>query len=273
VWLLAGVLILPACAEKVEEEPAVKLPPREHTWVRKETVRKSKDAFFSRQEPSQPVIPVNESLMKRLNQPVPLEGQDSVTDVKPCLALLQPLDKKRTAVQKAGGVWHVFEQYPEVRNFSENGMQIDSTMNKLIASLNHLCRTAKGLPQDNISRVISQKVAEKGKDAVVQEFLDLGEADGDIAKWLKYADYWKKNQKRNLDYKLITGLMARIQPMLDLYAELAARQVDATTKQAFLSDAVTLLQAMKNLSSSDEYLVLALNEDQDAPYEDLDPDM
>lgn len=273
VWLLAGLLILPACAEKVAEEPVVKLPPREHTWVRKETVRKSKDAFFAKQDISQPAIAINEPLMKRLSQAPSSKGKASVTDAKSCLAVLQPLNVKRTEIQKAGGVWHAFERSDEVRAFSDNGMQMDSTMNKLVSSLRHLCMTAKGLPQDNIARVISQQVEEKGKEAVTQDYQDLGEADEDIVNWLKHADYWRENEKRDLDYKLIEGLIAQVKPMVDLYEELTKRAVDATTKQVFLSDAVTLLKAMKTLSTTDEYIVLALKEDKDAPYENLDPDM
>jgi hypothetical protein len=273
VWLLAGLLILPACAEKVDEEPVVKLPPREHTWVRKETVRKSKDAFFAKQDVAQPDIPINEALMKRLSQPVPLKGKASVTDRESCLAVLRPLNQKRTEIQKAGGVWHAFERSDEVRAFSDNGMQMDSTMNKLISSLRHLCRTAKGLPKDKITRVISQEVEEQGKEAVAQKFKELGEVKEDVTRWLEHTEYWEKNEKRNLDYKLIEGLIVQVKPMVDLYEELTTRQVDAATWQAFLSDAVTLLQAMKTLSTTDEYLVRALDEDKDAPYVNLEGDM
>ena len=211
--------------------------------------------------------------MKRLTVSKLSGIKNSVADVKSCLALFKPLDIKRTAVQKAGGVWHAFERSPEVRSYSENAMQIDSAINKLIASLRHLCNTAKGLPQDSISQVISKKIAVKGKEAVAEEFRDLGEPEEDIAIWLEYADYWKKNEKRNLDYKLIEGLMVRVKPLIGFYEELAKRQVDDNTKQNFLSDAVTLLEAMKKISSTDEYLVLALKEDRDAPYENFDPDM
>lgn len=273
IWLLAGILFLPACAEEVPEEPVGKLPPREHTWVRKEPVKKTKDAFFAKQEKTPLEISVNEELMQRLTNSKLSGVKNPVTDDKSCLALLKPLDKKRTTVQKAGGVWHAFERSPEVRSYSENAMQIDSAINKLISSMRHLCNTAKGLPQDSISYVISKKIAEKGKEAVAEEYRELGEPEEDTAIWLEYADYWKKNEKRNLDYKLIEELIARVEPMIDFYEKLAKRQVDDNTKQNFLSDAVTLLKAMKKISSTDEYLVLALREDQNVPYENFDPDM
>ena len=61
--------------------------------------------------------------------------------------------------------------------------------------MRHLCKTAKGLPQNNIARVISGKVSANGKEAVVKEFRDLGKAQKDIDIWLEYAEYWQKNQK------------------------------------------------------------------------------
>lgn len=276
--IVLGVLLtfvmaaLPACAEEVQEEPQVQLPPREHTWVRKETVKKTTGVFSSDPDESRPAIPINEALAKKLTQ-IKSSNTGSVQDTASCLSLLKPLDKKRTAVQEAGGVWGAFERVSEVRAYSENGMQIDSRINKLIFALSHLCETAKGLPQNNIARVISGKVSQKGKEAVIEEFIGLGKAPKDIDIWLEYAEYWQKNQKRDLDYKSIAGLMAKSIPLIDFYGELAARQVDANNKQAFLSDAVTLLATLKKLSSTDEYIVLALKEEKDAPYENLDPDM
>jgi hypothetical protein len=277
--IVLGVLLtivmaaLPACAEEVQEEPTVQLPPREHTWVRKETVKKTTGVFSSAQDESRPAIPVNEALAKKLTQIESVKGQGSVKDTASCLSLLKPLDSKRTAVQESGGMWGAFERSSEVRVYSENGMQIDSRVNKLIFALGHLCKTAKGLPQNNIARVISGKVSQKGKEAVIEEFKGLGKAPKDIDIWLEYADYWQKNQKRDIDYKSIEGLMAKSTPLIDLYEELTIRQVDANNEQGFLSDAVTLLETLKKLSSTDEHIVLALKEEKDAPYENLDPDM
>lgn len=270
---MVGVLILPACANEVSDEPVVKLPPREHTWVRKETVKKTKEAFFAKQAEAPMDIPVNEALKKRLSKAQPSKDNAAVTDAASCLASLKPLDQKRMAVQKVGGMWHAFERSPEVRPFSENGMQIDSTLNKMVASLRHLCKSAEGLALDTISHVISKKVAEKGRDVVAQELKELGKTKEDITIWLDHAEYWKKNATRNLDYQSIEGLMNRMRPMIGLYEELTQRPVDETTKQSFLSDAVTLLNAMKTLSTTDEYMVLALREDKEAPYENFDPDM
>ena len=270
--LIIVMTALPACAEEVQEEPAVQLPPREHTWVRKETVKKTTGVFFAKQD-SQPNIPVNEALAKKLTLTKSSNVKGSVKDNASCLALLKPLDVKRTGVQKAGGMWSAFERSSDVRDHSEKGMQIDSRINKLIFALGHLCKTAKGLPQNNIARVISGKVSANGKEAVIEEFRNLGKAPKDIDIWLEYAEYWQKNKKRDLDFKSIEGLMAQSTPLIDLYQEMTTRQVDQNSKQEFLSDAVTLLESLKKLSSTDPYIVLALKEERDAPYENLDPDM
>lgn len=273
VLLIIVMAALPACAEEIQEEPAVQLPPREHTWVRKETVKKTTSAFFVEQDESQSKIPVNEVLAKKLAQSKPANVKGSVKDTASCLASLKPLDSKRTGVQKTGGMWSAFERSSEVRGHSENGMQIDSRINKLIFAMRHLCKTAKGLPQNNIARVISGKVSANGKEAVIKEFRGLGKAQKDIDIWLEYAEYWQKNQKRDLDFKSIEGLMAQSEPLIDLYEELTIRKVDQNSKQGFLSDAVTLLETLKKLSSNEPYIVLALKEEKDAPYENLDPDM
>ena len=273
VLLIVLMAALPACAKEVSEEPAVQLPPKEHTWVRKETVKKTKDAFFAKQDTAQQKILINEELVKKLTAAQSLKVKGSVKDMASCLALLKPLDSKRTAVQNGGGMWGAFERSPEVRSYSKNGMQIDSRINKLIFSLGHLCRTAKGLPQNNIARVISQKVSKNGVEAVTREFMDLGEPKKDIEIWLEYAGYWEKNQKRDLSYEYIEGLMAQSAPLINFYEELTSQQVDANSKPGFLSDSVTLLETVKKLSSTDEYMVLALSEEKDAPYENLDPDM
>ena len=44
-----------------------------------------------------------------------------------CLALVEPMDKIRMAVQRGGGAWHAFERSPDVRPFSSQGIQIDVT--------------------------------------------------------------------------------------------------------------------------------------------------
>jgi len=119
--IVLGVLLtfvmaaLPACAEEVQEEPQVQLPPREHTWVRKETVKKTTGVFSSAQDESRPAISVNEALAKKITQIKSVQGEGSVKDTASCLALLKPLDIKRTAVQEAGGMWGAFERSSDGR--------------------------------------------------------------------------------------------------------------------------------------------------------------
>ena len=130
--LLVVMAALPACAEEVTEEPAVQLPPKEHTWVRKETVKKTKDAFFAKQDTAPLEIPVNEELAKKLTAAQSSKVKGSVKDTASCLALLKPLDIKRTEVQKAGGMWGAFERSPEIRGYSP---RIGAFLSALIGSI------------------------------------------------------------------------------------------------------------------------------------------
>ncbi|MFQ5450776.1 MAG: hypothetical protein ACE5E9_09095 [Nitrospinaceae bacterium] len=273
--LFAGsmLVILSACSEEVKEEPMVRLPQREHTWVRTEKVKKTKEAFFAAKEVIKPKIPVNEVLARKLTENPPPGIKPTVTDAASCLALVKPLDVKRTAVQKAGGIWHTFESSPVVRPYSDLAMQIDRKINETMSGLRHLCETARGIPFDNIARVVTGKIAKIGREAVREEFIALGKPEADVDIWLKHAEYYKKNEKRNLDYKLIENLILKVGPLIDSYQELSQKTVDETTRQSFLSDSETLLKVLKDLMSADKYMVLAVLEEKEVPYENVDPDM
>ncbi len=268
--LVSGAL--GACTQEVTEEPAVRLPPREHTWVRTETVKKTKDDLEGKEE-EKPVIPIDPALKERLTAVDTARITGKVEGAESCLERMQALDEKRTAVQKAGGMWHAFERSAAVRSHSDTGMQLDSHLNKMVFAIQHLCRTAKGLPMDNVARFVSRKVTEVGRDAAKDELVKLGNPPADVDIWLEHAEYYKNNQKRDLDFQSIERLIAQAEPVIEFYGELAGRQVDETNAQKFLSDAATLLDTVNGHLTQEHYLVLALKEEKDIPFENESPDL
>ncbi len=265
--------LLAACAQEVTEEPAVRLPPREHTWVRTETVRKTKDAILDPKEEQKAEIPLDETLKQRLTTVDNSRVTGKVKDTDTCLAGLEPLDQKRTDVQKAGGLWHTFERSPEVRPHSDIGMQLDSNLNKMVFAIRHLCRTAKGLPMDNVARFVSEKVTAVGRDAAKDELVKLGNPPADVDIWIEHAEYRVNNQKRDLDFQSIERLIVQTEPLIDFYEELSGRSVDEGSSAKFLSDAATLLDAVNGQLTHEHYFVLALKEDKETPYENESPDL
>ncbi len=139
---LIGILLLTACGQDQSAEEPLRLPARENTWVKTEQVEITKHDVLSSQSGAAIHIPINEDLQEQLMQASGRAPQSPVADTASCLALLEPLDTTRMAVQREGGAWAMFERSDLIKPYSNNGMQIDSNLNRLVFSLRHLCRTA-----------------------------------------------------------------------------------------------------------------------------------
>jgi hypothetical protein len=277
IVIVALVVVVQNYMEKEEVMAPVQMPKKESTWVKTEKVRMTKDQGLDGVQQALGEITVNEELKSRLtNVKAGTSGSASegtISDAKSCLKRLSPLDKKRTAVQKAGGVWHIFEARADTRVFSHHAMQIDSKTNKMIFALRHLCTTAKGIPLDGLATYITGEIDAKGFENAQTELYELEKAPGVVDVWLNYAEVAKKNEKRTVDYKEIEGLFYRAEPLIDFYSKLSQSKVDDTTVKTFLSDAVTLHDVLEGFLSKDTHMVMALNEDDSIPAYEFEGEM
>ncbi len=269
ILLVTGFFASACGGEEEKAETAIRLPEREVTWVRKQAVRKSS---LSGNRQNSTDIPLNESLVEKLKKATSAAGTGSVTDQKSCLAGVKRLDVKRTAVQKAGGMWHAFERSSETRPHSSNGMQLDSQTNKMVFALAYLCRTATGKPMDPMEQWVDYNMKTMGKEAAINKFSDIANR-GDAESWVEHLEVAKKNVKRTVDYQTIEKLINRAEPLVNLYEELSKRPIDDAETQAFLSDSVTLLNSLNQFITSDKILVMAVKEDDSAPYYNLESEM
>ena len=267
--MMCGILF--ACNGGEEAKGPVIQPKKESTWVKTEKVRTTKEEAVSGKDKSLAPIPVNASLAKQLSQSK--LGGMAVTDQVSCLARVESMDLRRTAVQKAGGMWHAFERNTDSKAYSSNGMQLDSTTNQMIHGLRHLCRTTEGVPITDLARKISKKVDTYGWDETRRMLLSQGEHPEDIDIMLEYAETAEERTTRTVDLQAISELIAHVEPLIDLYEDLSRRSVDAQTVDAFLSDAVTLLKVIREFAGHDPLMTLALKEDNQVPYAHPDQDM
>ena len=142
-----------ACDSAEEVRGPVIQPKKEATWVRTKKVRTTKEEVFSGEKKILAEVPLNVSLAEKLRIAPTNEKLDSivVTDKVSCLNRFNPLDVKRTAIQKAGGMWHAFERNMDSKPYSFNGMQLDSNINKMFFSLKYLCQTLQGVPLNDLA--------------------------------------------------------------------------------------------------------------------------
>ncbi|MBW2410989.1 MAG: hypothetical protein JRF72_14410 [Deltaproteobacteria bacterium] len=261
-----GLLLLTACGpDKAAEEP-LRLPEREETWVKTEEVDITKDAALAPKSGAAAQIPINSDLQSQLTKTSCPAPKSPIHDTDSCMALLDPLDKTRMFIQREGGAWGMFERSELVKPYSDNGMQIDSQINKLVFSLRYLCQTAQGVPQNELALKVNEVIDRMGKEKAREHFIEVvGEAPADVDLWLKHAEFSKKNMTRKVPYPEIQALILNTQPLIDLYKDLLNRQVDESNKDAFLSDSFTLLTVVKDRLANEPRVVMAMKEDTEAP--------
>jgi hypothetical protein len=261
-----ALLLLTACGSEQSAEEPLRLPEREQTWVKTEQVDITKDAALAPKNEAAINIPINEDLRDQLMRTSGPAPKSPVKDTASCLALLNPLDKTRMFVQREGGAWSMFERSALIKPYSDNGMQIDSNMNKLVFSLRHLCRTARGVPQSELAIKVNAIIDQMGKEKAREHFTEVvGEAPADVDLWLKHAEFSKKNTTRKVPYSEIQKLILKTQPLIDLYKNLLNRKIEEGNKDSFLSDSVTLLAVIKSRLASEPRVVMAMKEDTELP--------
>ena len=263
---IALLLLLTACGSDQTADEPLNLPEKENTWVKTEEVDITKDAALAHKIEVTANIPINQSLHKKLMEARGPAPKSPIKDTASCFALLDPLDKTRMFVQREGGAWSMFERSALIRADSNHGMQIDSNMNKLVFSLRHLCSTAEGVPQSNLSLKVNAIIDQLGKEKAREHFTEeVGEAPADVELWLNHAEFSKQNTKRKVPSSEIQQLILKTQPLIDLYREMWDRKVDESNKEKFLSDSVTLLAVIKNRLANEPRVVMAMKEDTELP--------
>ena len=268
-FILVGFLF--ACGISEEAKGPVIQPKKEATWVRTEKVKTTKEEVFSGKKKNLADIPINISLAKKLT--TEKISVTEVTDKASCLDQLNSLDRRRTAVQKVGGMWSAFERHVGTKPYSFNGMQLDSNTNKMIFGLRYLCQTAEGVPLNSVAIEFKKLIKDHGRKETKKILISRGEHLQDIEKFLNYTEVAHKLNDRKIDYNLISPLFGRAENLIDFYEEISKRTINEKSIDVYLSDSVTLLKVITEFIHLDQVMSIALNEDVQVPYRHIDQDM
>ena len=266
---LTGIFVSGCSAEPVDEAP-LQMPFKENTWVRKETLTKSSAQISESSYKTLPALPVDASLAKKLR--TISTSSPEVKNEQDCLAQANALDKRRTAVQERGGIWHIFESVMEIKEYTNYGMQLDSQMNRLVHSLKHLCRSTKGMPLNGWGREKVEQLQKFGKEKMRENYIKLGDAAGDVDLWIKFAELAIESKKRNIPFTKVRESLSRSANMVALYEGLSLRKVDGANKQSYYSEASTLLSAINDSFKSDPNIAMAIEDENLLSHSDLEAD-
>ena len=267
--VLTGIFVSGCSAEPVDEAP-LQMPFKENTWVRKETLTRSSADISETSYETLPALPVDGSLAKKLK--TISTSSPEVKNEQDCLDQASALDKRRTDVQKRGGIWHIFESSMEIKEYTNYGMQLDSQMNRLVLSLKNLCQATKGMRLNGWGREKVEQLQKFGKEKMRQNYLELGDAAGDIDLWIEYAERAIESKKRNIPFSKVRESISRSENMVALYEDLSLRKVDGVNKQSYYSDAATLLSAINDSFKSDPNIAIAIEDENLLSHTDLEAD-
>ena len=269
LYAVVAWVLITGCVQEAAQEAPLQMPFKENTWVRKETVSKSKDDIFSSTGKQIEALAVDASLAKQLNT-ISASGVNSEKD---CIAQTTALDQRRTEVQKRGGLWHAFEKVAEAKKYSDYGMQLDSQMNRLVFSLKYLCRAAKGVPLDGWARNIVAQVEANGKEKMRENNIELGSAPADVDEWIAFAEMAIESKKRDIPYEKIGESISRSGNMVELYEKLSLLKTDESSLQPFYTKASTLLSVINDSLKSDPNIALSVKEENFLAITDLEGEL
>lgn len=187
-----------------------------------------------------------------------------------CLDLVKPLDAKRIEVGLAGGLWGIFARTPVLDNHSKDAVKLDSNINKLIETLVYLCKTKSGVPFNELASFVTRKIEELGADQFKQEQILLGKPRKDVEDWLIYSKVAQANRKRVLELDKIKFSIQEAGIFIDRYWKMFDHYKHKDKILPILPATVALNQEIGDFMATDPYLALALFEDSQIPYWDID---
>jgi hypothetical protein len=187
-----------------------------------------------------------------------------------CLSLVKPLDEKRKEVGLAGGIWGIFARESALDRHSKDAVKLDSKINKLVETLVYLCETKSGVPFNELASFVTRKIRELGADRFSQEQILLGKPRQDVADWLEYSKIAEANRNRVLELDQIKISIQSASVYIDHYWKVFHDFKNKDAILPILPATVALNQEIDDFMTNDPYMALALFEDSQIPYWDID---
>lgn len=187
-----------------------------------------------------------------------------------CLKKVAALDDKRDLVANAGGFWGLFEQKKSLAKQSSRAVQLDSKLNEILATLQYLCNTRNGVPFNELADYIGNNLAEIDEEEFKIQHLILGKSATEIDIWLSFYKISLRNRNRTLNRKQIVDSIMGADPIFDEYVMLAGKFSMQASAENLLQETIRLAQKIDRFLVTDEYMALAIKENSQVPFWDID---
>jgi hypothetical protein len=262
-WITAIGLVFcfSACGDASSPQQAAKPPALEMDIPKPDLdLEKSKETLEKKSVPR-----VKKSVIRFQPDAAQLQQRlaaEPVTDADSCLKSVTPMEKRRDAVQREGGLWGHMEQ-AGLQTYSPIGMLVDTKLNKMVFALRHLCRTAKGVPYDDLARFMNERLETKGEATLRAEFKEMGKEPATIERYFEFNKAAKIANARVLDLAAVHRAVVQGELFIAKYEEFAGKLRAKDT--ATVGDVQALHDALDEFLGKDPLMLLAVREDSMSP--------
>jgi hypothetical protein len=197
-------------------------------------------------------------------------NSNAESNSKNCLTPVKLLDQKRKDVDSAGGIWGIFARSSALDRHSKDAVKLDSNISKLVETLVYLCETQSGVPYNELASFIARKIKELGEEHFKREQIFLGKPKKDVEDWLEYSKIAVANKKRVLEADKINTSINGARLFINRYWKLYNDFKGQDKIDSILPVTIALNQEISEFMINDPYTSLALFEDSQIPFWDID---
>ncbi len=186
-------------------------------------------------------------------------------NVKSCYSFFRPIENTALEIKGHGGTWELFEKREIFRKHATVGLHVDSKITALIFTINYLCESQEGIPMNEVAGQVVPMMAEKGREGFIEHYLALAHELEEIKGWAKYADYFKANHKRKLDFEQTKNTIEKSAEYFDRYKELARKLKTTNDAEGIAKEGKDFIEDIMRFNSEDPLLKQANLENSKIP--------
>lgn len=194
-----------------------------------------------------------------------LLGSAEADNVKACYSFFRPLENTALEIKTRGGTWGLFEKREIFRKYAIVGLHVDSKITALIFTINYLCESQEGIPMNEVAGQVVPMLEERGLEGFIEHYLTLAHELGEIKSWAKYADYFKANHKRKLDFEQTKNTIEKAGEFFDRYKALSRKLKTTNDIEGIAKDGRAFIEDIMRFNEVDPLLKQANFENSKIP--------
>tara|TARA_B100000686_G_scaffold354387_1_gene464354 strand:- start:3654 stop:4304 length:651 start_codon:yes stop_codon:yes gene_type:complete len=184
-----------------------------------------------------------------------------------CHARVIDLNEQKEIILERGGIWSLFEKYPELKKSSARGLRLDQQINRLVNLSIYICETIRGVPLNDLAVYVIESVEELGEHKFRDQLRIFGKPEKEVDDWFRYTQFAIKFQKRLLNPERVKNSLSESAELLKLFNDLTKNPINPNS---LLRETVRLTEQIQNFLKNDPNMSQAIFEKAQEPYWDID---